>query len=168
MSELFDDPDPGQNAPEFTVTELSGAVKRAVEGGFPHVRVRGEVGRVSRPRSGHLYLDLKDDRAVLAAVVWKGVAAGLRTQPEEGMEVVATGRLTTFPGQSRYQLVIEHVAPAGVGALMAMLEKRKAQLTAEGLFDAERKRPLPFLPEVIGVVTSPSGAVIRDILHRLR
>ncbi|MEL6599761.1 MAG: exodeoxyribonuclease VII large subunit [Pseudomonadota bacterium] len=168
MSELFDDPDPGQNAPEFTVTELSGAVKRAVEGGFPHVRVRGEVGRVSRPRSGHLYLDLKDDRAVLAAVVWKGVAAGLRTQPEEGMEVVATGRLTTFPGQSRYQLVIEHIAPAGVGALMAMLEKRKAQLTAEGLFDAERKRPLPFLPEVIGVVTSPSGAVIRDILHRLR
>ncbi|QPH53464.1 exodeoxyribonuclease VII large subunit [Pontivivens ytuae] len=169
MSELFDDGDaPGENAPALSVSDLSQAVKRAIEGGFGHVRVRGEVGRVSRPRSGHVYLDLKDDRAVLAAVIWKGVASGLRTQPEEGMEVVATGRLTTFAGQSRYQLVIEHVAPAGVGALMAMLEKRKAALAAEGLFAAERKRPLPPLPKVIGVVTSPSGAVIRDILHRLR
>jgi exodeoxyribonuclease VII large subunit len=120
------------------------------------------------PRSGHVYLDLKDDRAVLSGVMWKGVASRLATQPEEGMEVIATGRLTTFPGQSKYQIVIENIAPAGAGALMAMLEKRKAQLAAEGLFAPERKRPIPFLPDVIGVVTSPSGAVIRDILHRLR
>lgn len=163
--DLLDDA-PG-NTPEFSVSELSGAVKKTIEGAFGHVRVRGEVGRVSRPRSGHLYLDLKDDRAVLAAVCWKGVAARLEVQPEEGMEVVAEGRLTTFPGQSRYQLVIESVAPAGVGALMALLEKRKAALAAEGLFAAERKRPIPYLPRRIGVVTSPSGAVIRDILHRL-
>ncbi|MCC1493685.1 exodeoxyribonuclease VII large subunit [Cognatishimia sp. F0-27] len=156
------------NTPEFSVSELSGAVKRAIEGEFGHVRVRGEVGRVSRPRSGHVYLDLKDDRAVIAGVMWKGVASRQETQPEEGMEVIATGRLTTFPGQSKYQIVIESIRPAGMGALMAMLEKRRAQLASEGLFDAERKRALPFLPEVIGVVTSPSGAVIRDILHRLR
>jgi exodeoxyribonuclease VII large subunit len=130
--------------------------------------VRGEIGRLSRPRSGHVYLDLKDDRSVLASVIWKGVAARLAHAPEEGMEVVATGRLTTFPGQSKYQLVIEDLVPAGAGALMAMLERRRAALAAEGLFDEGRKRPLPFLPEVIGVVTSPSGAVIRDILHRLR
>ena len=166
MSDLFDDE--AGNAPALSVSELSGAVKRVVEGEFGRVRVRGEVGRVSRPYSGHLYLDLKDDRAVLASVIWKGVASKLAHQPEEGMEVIATGRLTTFPGQSRYQLIIEHIAPAGVGALMAMLEKRKAALAAEGLFAVERKKPLPYLPEVIGVVTSPSGAVIRDILHRLR
>lgn len=168
MSDLIDDPAPGQNAPEFTVSEISGAVKKMVEGNFARVRVRGEVGRVSRPQSGHLYLDLKDDRAVLASVIWKGVAARLRTRPEEGMEVVATGKLTTFPGQSRYQMVIEDIAPAGVGALMAMLEQRRKKLGAEGLFDQDRKQTLPYLPEVIGVVTSPSGAVIRDILHRLR
>jgi exodeoxyribonuclease VII large subunit len=168
MSDLIDDPEPGQNAPEFSVSEVSGAVKRMIEGEFDHIRVRGEVGRVSRPSSGHLYLDLKDDRSVLASVIWKGVASRLRTQPEEGMEVVATGKLTTFPGQSRYQMVIENIAPAGVGALMAMLEKRKKALASEGLFDADRKRQIPYLPEVIGVVTSPSGAVIRDILHRLR
>lgn len=165
--DLIDDPAPGQNAPEYSVTEISGAVKRVIEGEFGRVRVRGEVGRVSRPRSGHVYLDLKDDRNVLAGVIWKGVAGRLATRPEEGMEVVATGRLTTFGGQSKYQMVIEEIAPAGMGALMAMLEKRKAQLAAEGLFDAARKRPLPYLPRVIGVVTSPSGAVIRDILHRL-
>jgi len=168
MSDLIDDPEPGQNAPEFTVTEISGAVKRMIEGEFSHVRIRGEVGRVSRPRSGHIYLDLKDDRSVLAGVVWKGVAGRLPTQPEEGMEVVAVGRLTTFGGQSKYQMVIEDIRPAGVGALMAMLEKRKAALQAEGLFEPGRKKELPYLPEVIGVVTSPSGAVIRDILHRLR
>ncbi len=166
MSDLIEDP--SSNAPEFSVTEISGAVKRVIEGEFGRVRVRGEVGRVARPRSGHLYLDLKDDRAVLAGVIWKGVAGKLATQPEEGMEVVATGRLTTFAGQSRYQMIIEEIAPAGAGALMAMLEKRKAALAAEGLFAAERKRALPHIPEVIGVVTSPSGAVIRDILHRLR
>ncbi len=169
MSDLIDeDPPTGGNAHEFTVSELSGAVKRVVEGEFGQVRVRGEVGRVSRPRSGHIYLDLKDDRNCLASVVWKGVAGRLATPPEEGMEVIATGRLTTFGGQSKYQMVIEDIRPAGVGALMAMLEKRKKALEAEGLFDAGRKKPLPYLPEVIGVITSPSGAVIRDILHRLR
>ncbi|KPA21363.1 Exodeoxyribonuclease 7 large subunit [Shimia sp. SK013] len=168
MSDLIDDPIEGENAPEFSVSELSGAIKRMIEGEFSHVRIKGEIGRVSFPRSGHVYLDLKDDRSVIAAVMWKGVAARVATRPEEGMEVVATGRLTTFPGQSKYQLVIEDLKPAGVGALMAMLEKRKAMLQAEGLFEQGRKRPLPYLPEIIGVVTSPSGAVIRDILHRLR
>lgn len=168
MSDLIDDPHPGENAPEFSVSDLSGAIKRVIEGEFGRVRVRGEIGRVSRPKSGHLYLDLKDDRAVINGIIWKGVAGKLPVQPEEGMEVVATGRLTTFPGQSRYQIIIEDIKPAGAGALMAMLEKRKAALAAEGLFAAERKRPLPYLPEIIGVVTSPSGAVIRDILHRLR
>jgi exodeoxyribonuclease VII large subunit len=166
--DLIEEPGPAGNLPEFTVSELSGAIKRVIEGGFGLVRVRAEVGRVSRPASGHLYFDLKDDRAVLAAIVWKGQAARLAQRPEEGMEVIATGRLTTFPGQSKYQMIVEDVAPAGVGALMAMLEKRKAALAAEGLFDAGRKKALPYLPEVIGVITSPSGAVIRDILHRLR
>ncbi len=168
--DLIDEDTGGEagNTPEFSVSELSGAVKRMIEGEFGFVRVRGEVGRVSRPRSGHIYLDLKDDRAVIAGVMWKGMAARLQTQPEEGMEVVATGRMTTFPGQSKYQIVIEDIRPAGAGALMAMLERRKAMLQAEGLFEASLKRPLPYLPEVIGVVTSPSGAVIRDILHRLR
>jgi exodeoxyribonuclease VII large subunit len=168
MMELFEDARAQGNAPEFTVSEISGAVKRVIEGEFGRVRVRGEVGRVSRPSSGHIYLDLKDERACLGAVVWRMTARTLAVLPQEGMEVVATGRLTTFAASSKYQLVIEEIAPAGVGALMAMLEKRKAALAAEGLFEASRKRPLPFLPAVIGVVTSPSGAVIRDILHRLR
>ncbi|MHA6325004.1 exodeoxyribonuclease VII large subunit [Roseivivax sp. CAU 1753] len=165
--DLIEEDDTG-NIPEFSVSEISGAVKRTIEGAFAHVRIRGEVGRVSRPRSGHIYLDLKDDRSVISGVMWKGVAARQETQVEEGMEVIATGRLTTFPGQSKYQIVIEDIRPAGMGALMAMLEKRRAMLAGEGLFDAARKRDLPFLPDVIGVVTSPSGAVIRDILHRLR
>ncbi len=168
MDMFEDENDAPGNAPEFSVSELSGAIKRSIEGEFGFVRVRGEVGRVSRPASGHLYLDLKDDRAVLAGIIWKGQAAKLAHRPEEGMEVVANGKLTTFPGQSRYQMVIEDIRPAGAGALMAMLEKRRAALTAEGLFSADRKRPLPYLPGVIGVITSPSGAVIRDILHRLR
>ncbi|WP_407492415.1 exodeoxyribonuclease VII large subunit [Pseudooceanicola sp. MF1-13] len=168
--DMFEDdtPGPGGNAHEFTVSELSGAVKKTIESEFGYVRVRAEVGRVSRPRSGHMYFDLKDDRSVLAAVSWKGQVARMQVQPEEGMEVIATGRMTTFPGQSKYQLIVDNVEPAGAGALMALLEKRKAMLQAEGLFAAERKRPLPYLPKVIGVVTSPSGAVIRDILHRLR
>lgn len=166
--DLIDDPAEGLNSPEFTVTEISGAIKRVIEGEFGHVRIKGEVGRVSRPRSGHIYLDLKDDKSVISGVIWKGVSARLETQPEEGMEVVATGRVTTFGGQSKYQIVIEDIKPAGMGALMALLEKRKKMLAAEGLFDPARKKPLPYLPEVIGVVTSPSGAVIRDILHRLR
>ncbi len=172
MSDLLDDDGPapksGQNNPEYTVSEISGAVKRVLEGEFDHIRIRGELGRVSMPRSGHVYLDLKDDRAVLAAVIWKGVAARLTTQPEEGMEVIATGRITTFGGQSKYQLIIEDIEPAGAGALMAMLDKRRRALAAEGLFDEGRKQPIPYLPDVIGVITSPSGAVIRDILHRLR
>jgi exodeoxyribonuclease VII large subunit len=168
MSDLFEDPAPAGNAPEFTVSELSGAVKRVIEGEFGLVRVRGEIGRVSRPASGHFYFDLKDDRSVLAAICWKGQIGRLQVKPEEGMEVVATGRLTTFPGQSKYQMIVEDIAPAGMGALMALLEKRRQALAAEGLFDAARKKPIPFLPGVIGVVTSPSGAVIRDILHRLR
>ncbi|WP_343116828.1 exodeoxyribonuclease VII large subunit [Ostreiculturibacter nitratireducens] len=166
--EVFEEPGLGGNVHEFTVSEISGAVKRVIEGEFGHVRVRGEISRVSRPASGHLYFDLKDDRSVLAAVSWKGQVQRMTVRPEEGMEVIAVGRLTTFPGQSKYQLIVEDIVPAGAGALMVMLEKRKAALAAEGLFDAARKKPVPFLPEVIGVVTSPSGAVIRDILHRLR
>ena len=168
MSDLIDDPAPGQNAPEFTVSEISGAVKRVIEGEFGRIRVRGEVGRVFKARSGHLYYDIKDDRNVLACTTWKGQVSSLSVVPEEGLEVVVTGRMTAFGAQSKYNLNVDEVAVAGAGALMAMLEKRKTALAAEGLFDATRKRPLPFLPEVIGVVTSPSGAVIRDILHRLR
>ena len=173
MSDSIEDPLPdpdsdlGANTPEFSVSEISGAVKRMIEGEFGNVRVRGEVGRVSLPRSGHIYLDLKDDRAVLAAVVWKGAAVHLDIQPHEGDEVIAEGKLTTFPGQSKYQLIIERLSYAGEGALLAKLERLRKALGAEGLFDADRKRPIPYLPRVIGVVTSPSGAVIRDILHRL-
>ena len=157
----------GDNLVELSVSELSGQVKRLVEDSFGRVRVRGELGRVARPASGHLYFDVKDDKAVLAAVMWKGNAAKLAMQPEQGLEVILTGKMTTFPGQSRYQLVVDAMEPAGEGALMALLEARKKQLAAEGLFDETRKKPLPYLPETIGVVTSPSGAVIRDILHRL-
>ncbi|MEN8708717.1 MAG: exodeoxyribonuclease VII large subunit, partial [Paracoccaceae bacterium] len=167
MSDLIE-PNAPSNAPEFSVSELSGAIKRVIEGEFSHVRIRAEVGRLSMPRSGHLYLDLKDDKSVISAVIWKGVVARLQTRPEEGLEVIAVGRISTFGGQSKYQLIIEDIRPAGVGALMAMLERRKKQLAAEGLFDDGRKKPIPYLPDVIGVVTSPSGAVIRDILHRLR
>ena len=166
-SSLIDDAPEGVNTPEFSVSELSGAIKRLIEGEFSNVRVRGEIGRVSRPRSGHLYLDLKDDKAVLSAVIWKGTTGRLDIQPQEGDEVIADGRLTTFPGQSKYQLIIERLAYAGEGALLAKLERLRKTLAAEGLFDAERKQPIPYLPRVIGVVTSPSGAVIRDILHRL-
>ncbi|MEN8841873.1 MAG: exodeoxyribonuclease VII large subunit [Octadecabacter sp.] len=166
--DLIDEPEAAGNTPEFTVSELSGAVKRAIEGEFGHVRVKAEVGRVVRARSGHLYFDLKDDRNVLACTTWKGQVSDLSVIPEEGMEVVVHGRMTTFGSQSKYQLNATEVAVAGVGALMAMLDKRKKALEAEGLFAAERKQGLPFLPEVIGVVTSPTGAVIRDILHRLR
>ncbi|TVS04132.1 MAG: exodeoxyribonuclease VII large subunit [Rhodobacteraceae bacterium] len=160
--------EPTSNTPEFSVSEISGAVKRVIEGEFGRVRVRGEVGRVVVARTGHMYFDLKDDRAVIAGVSWKGQVARMTVRPEEGMEVIATGRLTTFAPQSKYQLQVESIEPAGAGALMAMLEKRKAALAAEGLFAPERKRALPNLPRVIGVITSPQGAVIRDILHRLQ
>lgn len=156
------------NLKEYSVSELAGAVKRALETGFPFVKVRGELGRISRPPSGHVYLDLKDANATLAGVIWRSAAQRLKITPEEGMEVVATGRISAFEGSSKYQLIIDSLEPAGVGALMALLEARKKKLAAEGLFAPERKRPIPYLPGTIGVVTSPSGAVIRDILHRLR
>ncbi len=166
--DLIDDPAPGQNTPEYTVSEISGAVKRALEDEFGRIRVKGEVGRVVRARSGHMYFDVKDERNCLACTTWKGQVAGLSVIPEEGLEVVVTGRLTAYGAQSKYNMNVDEVAVAGQGALMALLEKRKKALEAEGLFDAARKRPLPYLPEVIGVITSPQGAVIRDILHRLR
>lgn len=156
------------NIPEYSVSEIAGQVKRMVEETFGYVRVRGEISKASvNAGSGHCYLTLKDDKAVLESVVWKGTMARLKHRPEAGMEVIASGKLTTYPGASKYQLVIESLEPAGIGALMAMLEERKKKLQAEGLFAPERKKPIPFLPEVIGIVTSPTGAVIRDILHRL-
>jgi exodeoxyribonuclease VII large subunit len=157
------------NAPEFTVSELSSALKRTVEDTFGHVRVRGEISGFRGPHSsGHCYFALKDESAKIEAVIWKGVHGRMRFKPQEGLEVIATGKLTTYPGSSKYQIVIEAIEPAGVGALMALMEERKKKLAAEGLFDQARKQLLPWLPEVIGVVTSPTGAVIRDILHRLQ
>ena len=158
---------PGDNAMALSVSELSGRLKRMVEGEFGHVRLRGEISGYKRAASGHVYLCLKDDAAVIDGVMWKGSAAGLAFRPEDGVEVVATGRLTTYPGRSKYQIVIDRMELAGAGALMALLEKLKAKLAAEGLFDRAAKKPLPFMPRTIGVVTSPTGAVIRDILHRL-
>ncbi len=155
------------NLPEYSVSEISVALKREVESLFPRVRVRGEISQPSFPRSGHCYFRLKDDAAVLDAVCWKGGLSKLAIKPEEGLEVIATGRITTYAGSSRYQIVIESLELAGQGALLKLLEDRRKKLAAEGLFDAERKRALPYLPDVIGVITSPSGAVIRDILHRL-
>jgi exodeoxyribonuclease VII large subunit len=156
------------NAPEFTVTELSSALKRTVEDAYGHVRVRGEItGFRGAHASGHCYFALKDDGAKIEAVIWKSAHYRMRFKPQEGLEVIATGKLTTYPGSSKYQIVIEALEPAGVGALMALMEERKKKLAAEGLFDEARKQLLPWLPEVIGVVTSPTGAVIRDILHRL-
>ncbi len=157
----------GDNLPEFTVSELSFAVKRTIEGSFEVVRVRGEVSGLKRHSSGHVYFTLKDEKAVLSAICWRGMAAKLRFQPEDGLEVICTGRLTTYAGRSQYQIIVERVEPAGQGALLALLEARRKQLAAEGLFDEDRKQALPYLPEVVGVVTSPTGAVIRDILHRL-
>jgi exodeoxyribonuclease VII large subunit len=156
------------NAPEITVSELSNALKRAIEDRFGYVRVRGEISGYRGPHtSGHAYFSLKDANARLDAVIWRTTFLRMRVKPEEGLEVVATGRLTTFPGKSSYQIVIEQLELAGVGALMALLEARRKKLAEEGLFDAARKRKVPFLPKVVGVVTSPTGAVIRDILHRL-
>ncbi len=155
------------NLPEFSVTELSAALKRAVEDQFAFVRVRGEISGLKFHSSGHVYFDLKDDKAVLNAVIWRGTVPRLKVRPEAGMEVVLTGKLSTYAGSSRYQIIVEQVELAGLGALMLLLEERRKKLAAEGLFDAARKRKLPFLPEVIGVVTSPTGAVIRDIMHRL-
>src|SRR3954471_19003515 len=156
------------NAPEWTVSELAGALKRTLEDAFGHVRLRGEESGYRGPHSsGHAYFCLKDQSARIDAVIWKGSFTRLKFKPEEGMEVIAIGRITTFPGKSNYQIVIDSLEPAGIGALMAVLEERRRKLTAEGLFEIDRKRPLPYLPRVVGVVTSPTGAVIRDILHRL-
>ena len=156
------------NLPELSVSELSQALKRTIETTYDFVRVRGELGRVTVARSGHMYADLKDDKAVLSTVMWKGNVGRLNFRPEEGLEVIAEGRMSTYPGRSNYQLIADTIRPAGVGALMALLEERKKKLSAEGLFAPERKRAIPTLPARIGVVTSPSGAVIRDILHRIR
>lgn len=152
---------------EYSVSEISQLLKRRIESEFPKVRVRGEISGLKRAASGHVYLTLKDEGANLDAVIWRGTAGGISFRPEDGLEVVCTGKLTTYPARSRYQLVITGLEPAGEGALMALLEARKKELAAEGLFDADRKKPIPYLPEIIGIVTSPTGAVIRDILHRL-
>ena len=156
-----------ETIPEYTVSEISFAIKRTMEDAFARVRVRGEIFGCKRADSGHYYLSLKDENANLSAVCWKGVAAGLKVKPEDGLEVVAAGRITTFAGKSSYQLVIEQMEVAGAGALLKLLEERKQKFAAEGLFDPAHKKPIPFLPRVIGVVTSPAGAVIRDIIHRV-
>ncbi len=156
------------NLPEYSVSEIAAALKRTVEDSFPFVRVRGEISGLKFHSSGHVYFDLKDDKAVINAVIWRGTAQKLKVKPQQGLEVVCTGRISTYAGSSRYQIIVEQVELAGLGALMAMLEERKKRLTAEGLFATERKKKLPYLPDVIGVVTSPTGAVIRDIMHRLQ
>jgi exodeoxyribonuclease VII large subunit len=167
MSSFFETDSPS-NLTEYSVSELSGSIKRTVEQAFDQVRVRGEISGYRGPHSsGHAYFALKDDKARIDAVIWKGTMGRLKFRPEEGMEVIATGKVTTFPGSSKYQMVIETLEPAGAGALMALIEERKRKLAAEGLFDAARKQLLPYMPKVIGVITSPTGAVIRDILHRI-
>ena len=169
MSDFFPSDRPASaNLHEFSVSELAGSVKRTIEDTYDRVRVRGELGRVTIAKSGHMYADLKDDRAVINTIMWKGNSSRLPFRPEEGLEVIAEGKLSTYPGRSNYQLIADTMNPAGAGALMALLEERKKKLAAEGLFAAERKKPLPYLPRTIGVVTSPTGAVIRDILHRIR
>lgn len=166
--DMFEASQPRSNVPEFSVSELAFSLKRTLEDQYAFVRVRGELSRVSIPSSGHMYSALKDDKSVIDAVCWKGTLAKLSLKPEEGLEVICTGRITTYPARSNYQLIIESMELAGEGALLKMLEERKKRLAAEGLFAPERKKQLPFLPARIGVVTSPTGAVIRDILHRLR
>ena len=159
--------EPRLNLPEQTVSELSTALKRTIEDAYGYVRVRGELGKVSYHGNGHVYFDLKDERASIAGVIWRGTAPRIKLRLEAGLEVVITGRLTTYPGRSQYQIIVETLEPAGLGALMALLEERRKKFIAEGLFDEARKQLLPYLPTVIGVITSPTGAVIRDILHRL-
>src|SRR6201999_3652715 len=155
------------NLPEFSVSEIAGLLKRTVEDAFPFVRVRGEISGLKFASSGHVYFDLKDDKAVINAIIWKQTARLLKLRPEAGLEVVCMGRITTYPGSSRYQIIVEQMELAGAGALMAMLGERKKRLAAGGLFDPSRKKKLPFLPDVIGVIASPTGAVIKDIMHRL-
>lgn len=158
---------PRSNVAEFTVSELARAVKMSVEDRFGYVRLRAELSGVKRAASGHVYMALKDDQAVIDGICWRGVASKLSFRPEDGLEVICTGKLTTYPARSKYQMVVDHMEPAGEGALMALLEERKRKLAAEGLFAPDRKKRIPYLPRKIGVVTSPTGAVIRDIIHRL-
>ncbi len=156
----------GANIAEFSVSELSSAVKKTLETTYGYVRLRGEISGYRGPHaSGHCYFSLKDDKSKIEAVIWRGVFSGLRFKPEEGMEVIATGKITTYPGSSKYQIMIEGLEPAGAGALMALLEQRKKKLEAEGLFSPDRKRRIPHLPRVVGIITSPTGAVIRDMMH---
>ncbi len=159
--------EPRLNLPELTVSELSTQLKRTIEDAYGYVRVRGELGKVSYHGNGHVYFDLKDDRSCISGVIWRSTAPRIKIKLEAGLEVVTTGRLTTYPGRSQYQIIVDTLEPAGVGALMALLEERRRKFIAEGLFDEARKQLLPYLPNVIGVITSPTGAVIRDILHRL-
>jgi len=162
-----DQPAAPSNAAAFTVTELSASLKRVVEDSFGYVRVKGEISQPKVAASGHCYLRLKDENACIDGIIWRGAMSKLGIRPEEGMEVIASGKLTTYPGRSSYQIIIESMELAGAGALLKLLEDRRKKLAAEGLFDEARKKPLPYLPDVIGVVTSPTGAVIRDILHRV-
>ncbi|HEX4709724.1 exodeoxyribonuclease VII large subunit [Phenylobacterium sp.] len=162
------DTDTAGNAKPYSVSELAFALKRTLEDAYGFVRLRGEISKVTNHSNGHVYLTLKDERAAIDGVVWKGQVRGLAIRPEQGLEVIVTGKITAYPAGSRYQIVIETMEAAGVGALLAQLERLKGRLSAEGLFAAERKRPLPFLPAVVGVITSPTGAVIRDVLHRIR
>ncbi|MEG2313921.1 exodeoxyribonuclease VII large subunit, partial [Brevundimonas sp.] len=155
------------NNPALSISELSFALKRTLEDRFGHVRIRGEISKVTRHSSGHVYLTLKDDKAAIDGVVWKGVVRSLGAQPETGLEVIVTGKITSYPARSSYQIVIESMEPAGAGALLAQLERVKARLREEGLFEPSRKKALPAFPATIGVITSPTGAVIRDILHRI-
>ncbi len=148
-----------KNTLELSVSELSVSIKNLIEDNFGYVRVKGEIGRVSNPASGHVYFDLKDKDSVISGIVWKGNASALEVKPEEGLEVVCTGKVTTYKGQSKYQIIVDNIEPAGLGALMALLEKRKKALSDEGLFSNDLKKNIPFLPNVIGVVTSPSGSV---------
>ncbi len=158
---------PETNAPAYSVSELAFALKRTIEDAYGFVRLRGELSKVTFHGNGHVYLDIKDERACISGVIWKGQVKGLAVRPQTGLEVIVTGRVTTYPGRSQYQIIIESMAPAGVGALLAQLERLKTKLQSEGLFEVERRRSLPAMPGVIGVITSPTGAVIRDILHRI-
>ena len=167
MSDVLE-PESASNQQAYSVSELAFALKRTIEDAFGFVRLRGELSKVTFHSNGHVYLDLKDDKASISGVIWKTQVRGLAIRPQTGMEVIVTGKITTYPGRSQYQIIIETMAPAGVGALLAQLERLKAKLAAEGLFEAARKRTLPSMPAVIGVITSPTGAVIRDILHRIR
>src|ERR1022692_3905316 len=169
-SESITPPSPSAdtNAQPYSVSELAFALKRTIEDQFGFVRLRGELSKVTFHSNGHVYLDIKDERASISGVIWKTQVRTLAVRPQTGLEVIVTGKITTYPGRSQYQIIIETLAPAGVGALLAQLERLKAKLAAEGLFDASRKRALPAMPLVIGVITSPTGAVIRDILHRIR